>query len=66
MPSKHLGGKGFYVLSAMTVITTGVVAYIHWSQNAERIRMRKGVLNDLERIRMKQKEENLALPIKSD
>jgi hypothetical protein len=58
--------NAFYVLSAMTVITTGVVTYIHWSQTAERKRMRKGVINDLERIRMKQQEENLSLPVRTD
>jgi hypothetical protein len=66
MLSKLFKGRGFQVFAAMSVITSGVVYYIHWSQTAERKRMRKGVLNDLERIRLKQQEQNLALPIKSD
>jgi hypothetical protein len=58
------GSNAFYVLTAMTVMTTGVIGYIHWSQTAERKRMRKGVINDLERIRMKQQEQNLSFPVR--
>lgn len=40
--------KGPRVLAVVTVVSIGIVAYIHYSQNAERERMRNGVLRDKE------------------
>lgn len=43
-------------MGAMSIITLGVVGYIHLSQTAERQRMRQGVIADLQRMKGKQEE----------
>ena len=46
---------GAVVFGSMAIVTTAVVAYIHYGQKLERSRMREGVYRDIERMNQKLK-----------
>lgn len=58
-----MGGRGVNLaLGAVLLGAAGIVYAVHYNQNAERARMRKGPLRDVQRRKLKQaseQEENL-------
>lgn len=45
------------VLAASFFLMIGTMAYVHYAQEAERFRMRAGVIHDMERQKMKAMSE---------